>query len=129
MSKSITKALGSILVVLGLIGTYDSWFHGKDDSLLPQVIGDHVLVTFVWPLLLVAGALLLFLTITKTKRAVSHKKILTAGLIMLGLPIGFGIVFGTGEAGGMLVTILAIYVGVPGLFLTASALVLMRFAK
>jgi hypothetical protein len=123
MLKAITKAFGSILLILGLIAAYDALFHGKEDMLVPETLWFSV--SFVWPLLLVAGGVILFLSITKAKKSASYRKILIAGLVMLGVPVGYGIVVGTGEAGGMLVTFLVIIAGLPGLFLTVTALVLM----
>ena len=128
-SVTVARSIGSIVVVLGLIGIFDA-NQNRDDRLLYELVPALIALG---PSLVALGVILLVLPRTQTKKTASHWKLFAAGVIMLVIPVVVWIKVALGppetDAGwGMVALVLAIYVGGPGLVLVIAALVLMSLS-
>ena len=126
---TVARSIGLIILALGLIGIFDAC-QIRDDRLLYEVVPA---LTTLGPSLAIAGIMLLVLTRTQTKGTAPYRKMLAAGVIMLGMPVVLWIKVALGppetDAGwGMLALMITIYVGGPGLILVIAALVLMSIS-
>jgi len=125
-SRAVPAVTGLVMLVVGLWCVY-SQFSSPDDQPGSQWSG--CFLSLIGIVLIVGGGVAFVRGLTSGAKVFSSRTALLAGLLMLavaGLPWLYALVLPGArpgdEATGMLMTLLLILVGLPGLFLTVAGL-------
>jgi hypothetical protein len=133
MKNKTAQLIGALLLIgAGSVAVRDLYF-GAGERILPHAFRELI---FLGPGLVALGLLMLGRCSEACRKIRARKNVLAAGLFMLGIGAGsFLLALATDKGGdaswasGQMAVMIAIFVGVPGLFLTLAGCFIRQEAK